>query len=197
MLLIRMSYWSESETQTRHNVLCTEVTTGCQRGPRITKASAKRELVRTFGGMIAAALKLPQDADNEAAGVRGLMSPQVAAEYAAISARFYHQSVEFPLGCSDDIAEAGPSWMTDGGNIEMKTWPCLRERAEGFVLAFSELAEGATTTVASETGLMRALVGSYLETVAEAVLPATETCRFFAESSAALRAAHGRDDAVR
>jgi hypothetical protein len=191
-----MSYWSESETQTRHNVLRSEVTSGCQSGPRITKASAKRELVRTLGDMIATALELPLAAGSASSGVRGLMSPEVAVEYAAISARFYHQSAEFPLGCSDGIAEAGPAWMTDGED-STKTWPCLRGRAKGFVSAFSELADGATTAVASERGLMRALVGSYLETVAEAVLPAKDTCRFFAESSAAMQAAHGLDAAGR
>lgn len=73
-----------------------------------------------------------------------------------------------------------------GRNAKTGTWSCLVGRAERFVSQYSELAEGATTTVASDTGLMRALVGSYLEAVAEAVLPHDTMCRFFAESSAAL-----------
>ena len=74
----------------------------------------------------------------------------------------------------------------NAGGVATRSWPCLNGRVERFVSQYTELAEGATTTVASDTGLMRALVGSYLESVAEAVLPADTTCRFFAESSAAL-----------
>ena len=87
----------------------------------------------------------------------------------------------------------------DGGGSAAETWPCLRGRAERFVSQFSELAEGSTTTVASDAGLMRALVGSYLEAVAEAVLPHDAACRFFSESSAALElgaAARGGDAAA-
>lgn len=74
----------------------------------------------------------------------------------------------------------------DGADVAIDTWPCLVGRAERFVSQYSELAEGATTTVTSDTGLMRALVGSYLESVAEAVLLHDAACRFFAESSAGL-----------
>ena len=75
----------------------------------------------------------------------------------------------------------------NAGGAATQSWPCLNGRVERFVSQYTELAEGATTTVASDTGLMRALVGSYLESVAEAVLPADTACRFFAESSAALK----------
>jgi class 3 adenylate cyclase len=77
------------------------------------------------------------------------------------------------------------SQMTDedGGGSAAETWPCLRGRA---TVQFSELAEGSTTTVASDAGLMRALVGSYLEAVAEAVLSHDAACRFFSDSSADL-----------
>eukprot|EP01043_Picozoa_sp_COSAG02_P125424 COSAG02_NODE_62580_length_265_cov_0.939759_2_plen_48_part_01 len=44
----------------------------------------------------------------------------------------------------------------DGGGSAAETWPCLRGWAERFVSQFSELAEGSTTTVASDAGLMRA-----------------------------------------
>ena len=86
----------------------------------------------------------------------------------------------------------------DGGGSAAETWPCLRGRAERFVSQFSELAEGSMTTVASDAGLMRALVGSYLEAVAEAVLPHDAACRFFSESSAALELqARWREEATR
>lgn len=76
--------------------------------------------------------------------------------------------------------------LDNGADTGAGTWPCLVGRAERFVSQYSELAEGATTTVASDQGLMRSLVGSYIESVAEAVLPQDTACRFFAESSAAL-----------
>ena len=83
--------------------------------------------------------------------------------------------------------EAGDS----DASTKTGTWQCLVGRAKRFVSQYSELAEGATTTVASDTGLMRALVGSYLEAVAEAVLPHDTMCRFFAESSVALESLAG------
>ena len=92
------------------------------------------------------------------------------------------------------------SQMTDedGGGSAAETWPCLRGRAERFVSQFSELAEGSTTTVASDAGLMRALVGSYLEAVAEAVLSHDAACRFFSDSSADLELqARWREEATR
>eukprot|EP01046_Picozoa_sp_COSAG06_P082927 COSAG06_NODE_29887_length_548_cov_63.240535_2_plen_71_part_01 len=67
----------------------------------------------------------------------------------------------------------------DGGGSVAETWPCLHGWAERFVSQFSEfseLAEGSMTTVASDAGLMRALVGSYLEAVAEAVLSHDAAC---------------------
>ena len=86
----------------------------------------------------------------------------------------------------------------DGGGSAAETWPCLRGRAERFVSQFSELAEGSTTTVASDAGLMRALVGSYLEAVAEAVLSHDAACRFFSDSSADLELqARWREEATR
>ena len=91
------------------------------------------------------------------------------------------------------------SQMTDedGGGSAAETWPCLRGRAERFVSQFSELAEGSTTTVASDAGLMRALVGSYLEAVAEAVLSHDAACCFFSESRQLWNWEQRREEATR
>ena len=64
-----------AETQTRHNVLRSEVANSCRQGPRVTSSTAKRGLVKTLGTMIAVAMGLPEATGSE------LMSPEVAAEY--------------------------------------------------------------------------------------------------------------------
>ena len=128
----------DAETQTRQNVLRSEVANACRQGRKITSAADKRQLVRTLGVIIATALGLPKATGPE------LMSPEVAAEYVvrrtrvphrykpvhrasgwcdgylicciassaqAISGRFCHKSAEFELKCSDNIPDGGPAWV--------------------------------------------------------------------------------------
>ena len=64
-----------AETQTRQNVLRSEVASSCRQGPKITSPADKRGLVRTLGEIIAAGLGLRRATGPE------LMSPEVAAEY--------------------------------------------------------------------------------------------------------------------
>ena len=61
-----------AETQTRHNVLRSEVANSCRQGPRVTSSTAKRGLVKTLGTMIAVAMGLPEAIGSE------LMSPEAA-----------------------------------------------------------------------------------------------------------------------
>ena len=110
-------------------------------------------------------------------------SEEVTAEYIALAARFSHTSSEFRLGCAEDLT-APPRWLTPkgAGGTTRAELPCLDGAAGRFVDAFRELAEGATTAVSSEAGLMRALAGSYVEAVAEAVLPQGCASHRFARS---------------
>lgn len=126
-----------AETQTRQNVLRSEVANGCRQGPKIQSSTDKLRLVRTLGDIIATALGLPKATSSE------LMSPEVAAEYVvsctrvlyryvctrlallqfkkpfgcvssseqAISGRFSHNSAEFELKCSDGVPDGGPAWV--------------------------------------------------------------------------------------
>ena len=103
-----LSYWSESETQTNYNELATHVNSHCKGGPRVRSARQKRQLLRNLGEIVAVSLNIN---DVGSAAVRGgsgggIFTPTLIAELIRLSARFAHNSPEFPLRPPYGVAPA-------------------------------------------------------------------------------------------
>jgi hypothetical protein len=198
-----LSYWSESELQTHLDRLREDLTQRCaaelEGGGEPALSLRKLQLLHGIAELVRQALQ-PAVVDVGAAAapaaataVRGIMAPEVAGELRLFFARFAHSSDEFRLRCADAGRRGGGGgaagrWMHGPPEIPPQL-RCLSQLPRRFIAAVSEVPPGAQQSPAQNGGLLRALVASFAEVVAEAVLPSDAVCPFFAEAFAGLEPA--------